>query len=142
MRTLLPFALAAALTGCVIYDEELVWDDGTPVGDDPADRDPADRPSPPSDDPATGFSVTPDRGQPGETLILFVDSEAGELGDVVGAEMFGPSDLIVTAVASGGASTFVVTVAIPDDAASGPNDLLLERADGTVEFLDDVFRVQ
>ena len=145
MRSILPFVLSFSLAGCIVYDEELVWDDGTPV-EAPDRQDPQDPATPdddpePAPDPVEDFALTPDTAVPGETVIVFVEAVDPVLGDVTDARFFGPSGIEVTATASNGLSTYVVTIEIPEDASSGFNDLLLERESGEAVYLENVFRV-
>ncbi|MEZ4319600.1 MAG: hypothetical protein R3F61_18940 [Myxococcota bacterium] len=144
MRALLPLALSFALGGCIVYDEKLVCDDGTPVPDNPTfnpcTSSGPDHTDVPSDDPT--FTLTPDAGSPGETVIVFVEADGPVLGDIELARFFGPSDLEVTATAANGDAGLVVTVEIPANAAPGANDLLLEPTTGAAIFLEEAFFVE
>ena len=134
MRRLLFLALSySLLTGCIVYDEQLIQDDGTPLGE--TDRDPL-----PGEDSL--ILLTPDNGQPGDTMIVFVDATQPELVDIEDAEFFGPSDLVILATASNGPEEFVLTIEVPDGAASGPNDLRLETRTGDTIWVNTAFEVR
>jgi len=136
MRRLLFLALSyGLLTGCIVYDEQLIQDDGTPVAETDRDRDPL-----PGEDSL--IFLSPDNGRPGDTLIVFVDATQPELAEVETAEFFGPSDLIVLATAPNGPEEFVLTVEVPEGAQAGPNDLRLETRTGETIWVNTAFEVR
>jgi hypothetical protein len=156
-RILLPAVAIAGLSACVVFDEELVYDDGTPYqAGDPADpRAPDDDPARPGDpdegpqdipddpDPPVGELVlTPDSAAPGETVIVFVDADVPVFDGTDSVRLFGPPGLNLDAFSIDDAETLVLSLSVEDDAPSGVHDLLVQLDDGTALFEEAAFFVE
>lgn len=147
----------SSLAACVVFDEELVYDDGTPyqAGDSadprvPTDTEDPDRPDDPEDpeipeDPDVvpgDLALTPDSAAPGETLIVFVDSDAPVFDGTDDVRFFGPPGLTLDAYSIDDAQTLVLSLSVEDDAPSGVHDLLVQIDDGTALFVEGAFFVE
>ena len=144
----------SSLAACVVFDEELVYDDGTPfeIGDEDP-REPDDRPDRPGDpdepdlpeDPDLSpgdLTLTPDSAAPGETLIVFVDADAGVFSATESVRLFGPPGLSLDAYSVDDPETLVLSLSVEPDAPSGVHDLLVQLDDGTALFSEAAFFVE
>jgi len=142
MRSFIAILLAATATGgCVVYDENLVYDTAiTEPGDGP--ERPGDNPDAPnSPDIADALVLFPAGAQVGGLEILSLCAEGVDLNDVVDATFLGQSDIEILTTGRRGDSEFLMTVDIPANSAQGTNHLLLDLANGTTLFLEDAFTV-
>ena len=131
---LMTLALAfASLSACVVYDEELVYED---TGAD-------ELPGQDNDDPQLlAISVVPSGALVGErALISLYGSADVDLEDIVEVTFLGDSELTIRSFASRSASEYLLAVDIPENSALTSNHLLLGMADGTTLFIEDAFTV-
>jgi len=137
MKTLMNATLITlSLTGCIIYDEELSYDEEFSQA--------SDRPNSTSDDEATGelqVSLDPSQGSAGEFVLVSLLSEGSDLGEVTELTFYGDSDLLVVAEQFRGDSEIILALDIPNKAVLGTNHLLVEFSDGSEAFLSDAFEV-
>ncbi len=158
-RITLAAVALSSLAACVVFDEELVYDDGTPYeAGDPADprvpddteTEGPDRPDDPEDpqipdDPDIepgDLVLTPDSAAPGETVIVFVDSDSPTFDGADDVRFFGPPGLTIDAWSIDDAQTLVLSLSVDSDAPSGVHDLLVQLDDGTALFTEGAFFVE
>lgn len=134
------FAMVAAMAGlfggCIIYDEEIVYD--TAGGDVVTD------PNGGGEDTAPAFELWVDPGGAvvGDTVIVSVKAEGEvDLTSVAEVQFLGTSGVSVIAAQSRSTHEFLLTVTVPAGAALGDNDLLVKFADGTAAYVDAAFVV-
>lgn len=151
-RLLLPLAVFGAVSGCIIYEERLVYEDeegleGSPGtgGERPDHQDPTDTDTQPEEtDPS--LVCQPSGAAVGDTIIISilvnVDVDVDiDLLDVTSVTFYGPSDIDVLVTQIRNDEEVLVTIDIPDDAAPGSNDLLVEMGDGNAVYIEDAFEV-
>jgi hypothetical protein len=163
MTRLLAPAIALALaSGCIIYDEDVKYaekheepiadvtdpqrpsDGSDDVSDDRGDAgdddDDGDRPTV----EAPQLELVPYAGLAGETVIatLVLSGDADvDLRDVTEVAFFGSADIEVIATLPRSSTEYLLTLAIPDDASAGFQDLIVEFGDVGAEFVRDAFLV-
>jgi hypothetical protein len=138
MKTILNAALITlSLTGCIIYDEELTYEEGVERG--------SDRPNSSSGDLTTqtkvALSLSPSQGSAGELALVSLLSEGADLGEVVDLTFYGDSDLLVVAEQLREETEIILALDIPNKALLGANHLLVEFGDGSEIFLSDAFEI-
>ncbi len=137
MRLMTLTLALTALGGCVVYDEELVYEDtgASALPERPGQGEPAD----PSMAPV---SVVPAGALTGErALISLYATPEVDLDQIVEVTFLGDSELTVRATSNRNGSEFLLAVDVPDDAILASNHLLLGMSDGTTLFLEDAFTV-
>lgn len=129
--------IGLSLTGCIVYDEELKFDEEAVSG--------TDRPSSETGEEMTGqelsLSLDPSQASTGELALISLLSEGVDLGQVAEITFYGESDLLVMAEQLRGDSEIILALDIPNKASLGSNHLLVEFADGTEVFMSDAFEV-
>jgi hypothetical protein len=137
MRTLvLPLYMVASLaTGCIVYEEELIYEDDVPGADGV--------PDPNGEDPeAYTVWLEPAGGVPGETAIVSMMAEGDiDLTAVEDVAFFGDGAIEILATDGRTPNEFLLTLQIPDSAALGANDMVVEFADGSAVFVEIAFTV-
>jgi hypothetical protein len=144
MRKTPSFLLAIAVaSGCVVYDEQLVYDDpaGPPGVDD--GNDPVEVPDDADLIDALAF-LEPSFGLAGSTVIVSLQGELDPYA-IEGVRFFGPSDLgISSMVVRDDEVLLALNLAegcTGQSVALGDYDLLVELADGTAVFVTAGFEV-
>jgi hypothetical protein len=142
MKLALPMILTGLLTGCLIYDEELVYDD---TGDiDVEDResrdDERDEPGNHEEEDKLLLTIDPTGGLPGEVMIVSLFAEGADLTGLTEVGFVGPSDIVILANQSRSADEHLLTIDIAANSQLGLNHLLLEFGDD-MAFVEDVFNV-
>ncbi len=140
MRSIITILVATAVGGCVVYDENLVYED-TAV--EPLTTDGPDRPGDSTDDPASGdaLSLFPAGGLQGDITILSLCADGVNLNDIVDATFLGQSTIDIISTGRRGEGEFLMTVEVPANSQRSTNHLLLDLANGTTLFLEDAFQV-
>lgn len=90
---------------------------------------------------APAFTLTPDAAEPGAALIasLTADGQTIDFERVVGAEAFGPAELLVTEALG---NQLLVGLEVSSAASPGTTvDLLLRLTDGSALLADDALRI-
>jgi hypothetical protein len=140
MRHFIPLALFSHLfVGCVIYDETLITD----TAEDTDGRDASgERPDGATEEQVLNLRLDPAGGLPGDTSILSLTGDgAADLGTVASVRFYGEANIEVLATDTRGSNEFLLTIDIPEDAALGDNDLLVEFANGAAVMVDAAFQV-
>ena len=130
--------IALSLTGCIVYDEELNFEDETNrIGDRSDNQGPSAEDSNPAQ-----LGLSPNQGTRGDLVLTSLVSEDGtNLHDIVGITFYGDSDLAVVAEQDRGELELLLAIDIANNAAAGPNHLLVEFSDGDELFISDAFTV-
>lgn len=154
MRHLAILGLFGGLSGCIIYEEQLVDDtsgdgiDGRP-GQDGADgqdgndgQDGSDGSDGEPAAPSAQIWLDPAGGIAGDAAIVSLYAEGDvDLTTIQDVQFFGDGEIDIVATDTRGPNEFLLTLAVPAGAALGANDLLVEFADGTALFVDAAFTV-
>ncbi len=134
MRSIVALSLISLFSGCVIYEEELI------DGDDSGNRPPAGGEE--TDAPAYAMWLDPAGAVVGQTTIVSLYAEGDvDLGTIDSVRFFGDGQLEVLATDGRSANEFLLTISVPQGAALGSNDLLVEFSSGTATFVDAAFEV-
>jgi hypothetical protein len=133
-----PLLLVAltALEGCIIYETPGKCLD---CGDDWVSQPPPDTGYPqPAEEPTVMLS--PAEGRVGTSLIAHLTVASGDLdlAQVTGVEFF--SGVTIDATENRGGE-IILSLSIPNEAVTGPADLLLHLGDSRVILAEDVFTV-
>jgi hypothetical protein len=138
MKTLINAALIGlSLTGCIVYDEELAFDDDFERTTDRPDAESGDEET----NQTPSLSLDPSQAPTGELALISLFSEGSDLAQVADISFYGNSDLLVMAEQLRGDSEIILAIDIPNNAALGTNHLLVEFTDGTEVFMSDAFEV-
>jgi len=75
--------------------------------------------------------LDPDSVQAGDTVIVSLRAEGLiDLNEVVGLQFYGPSNIDILAESARGPAEYLLTIAVPVKAPSGPNDLIIDTQSG------------
>ena len=143
MKLALPMLLTGILTSCIIYDEELVYDDTGNIDVEDRDTRDDDRDNPrdrEEEDDKIVVSVDPAGGLAGDVMMISIFAENADLTKLSEVGFVGPSDIVILANQSRSADEHLLTIDIDADSALGLNHLLLEFG-GDKAFIEDVFTV-
>ncbi|MBT3224154.1 MAG: hypothetical protein HN348_34230 [Proteobacteria bacterium] len=133
----IPALMSVLLSGCYIgdfrgHETDPCWDDCyTDIWDTGDWND---------NDDGDGFWVEPNEIAAGDTIIASIVSD-GQVNfeTVVEVTFFGEVEVITTNVRS--EWELLVTIHVGNNAATGPVDVMVEHANGDVDFLDDALAI-
>jgi len=163
-RLIVPALVVMAMTGCIIYEEDVIYEeqgelsDDRDPNDDDVNADPGDvgdddpEPDDPDvkDDPEPigppAVLLYPSGGEVGSTIIVSVvvnvdadiDMDLTAIQDIT---FYGPSDIDIVTAQSRNADEHLLVLQINSAAATGDNDLLVEFEDGSAVFVHGAFEV-
>lgn len=130
MRTrtsLAGLAALAALSGCIVYEKDVIHHGDGPWGEEDSGR------PEPVEEPVWTF--TPSTVAQGETELMSLSSSlGGPYDDVVDVEIYGDAAPYAVEVL---AEEILVTVIAYQDAALGPVDALIVDVDGSGTWVED-----
>ena len=129
--------IGLSLTGCIVYDEELNFDDANRTSDraEPSVNT--------TDEPIVAqLSLFPNEGIRGELVLasLIADDDT-DLHEIEAITFYGESDLVVIAEQDRGTNELLLALDIAPNAVPGANHLLIEFSDGAEVFISDAFTV-
>jgi hypothetical protein len=132
--------LGLLASGCIIYEEDLDGSSGDRPGDDRPGDSTGDSAEP--EVPEIHLWLDPAGAVPGDVAILalYGDGQA-DLSTITDVSFFGGGGIAVVATDTRGHDEFLLTIDVPEDAALGSNDLLVQFADGTAVYVDLAFDV-
>ena len=138
MKFLLNAALIGlSLTGCIVYDEELTYDENLERGDRPTTTQ-----GDTTANSAPEISLNPNQGSVGEVvLVSLLTDENSNVSDITEINFYGNSDLLVVAEQERNDQEVILAIDIAGNSDIGSNHILVEFADGAEVFLSDAFEV-
>ena len=130
--------ITLSLTGCIVYDEELNFEDDF---NHPSDRQGSSDPGE-NDNAQAQLTLSPNQGSRGELVLTSLLSDDGtDLHAIEAITFYGESDIVVVAEQDRGQLELLLAIDIANNASLGPNHLLVEFADGDEVFISDAFTV-
>jgi hypothetical protein len=130
--------ITLSLTGCIVYDEELNYDDAVERNDERPSSSQQNEP----EAIGTDLLLSPNVGAPGDlALVSLIAEDTTDLGDVTEITFYGDSELEIIAEQDRGSSEIILAIEIANKAAVGLNHVLVEFSNGDEIFLSDAFEV-
>jgi len=137
VRLLVPAILIASTTGCIIYDERIVYPEEEWSQDEVVD---VVEDNMPEELPAE-FNLAPSEGAAGDTVIVSIMSDYAPMDGVTGIEFYGEADIAIRATQVRSASELLVVMEIPEGTPEGAIDMLLLFDDYDASWLEDAFYI-